>query len=149
MNDDYYMELRDAVWLAFNAHYGQKRADGSEFIFHPLQVMLKCKSNKAKIVAVLHDTVEDANVKSKDIERLFGEEIRELVDLLTLKPNQKYEDYIKELSTNEIATEVKLADLNHNFDTVHFIRDKERRKRLEKKYKKALDFLYSRTIKLT
>ena len=141
MSDHYYLELRNAIWLAFDAHKGQTRSDGSDFIFHPLEVMIKCKSNKAKVVAVLHDIVEDTDISYRDIEWFFGKEIRELVDLLTLKPNQKYEDYIKELSKNEIAKEVKLADLHHNFDTLYLITDKERRHRLEDKYLSAFDIL--------
>lgn len=136
-----YRSLSHAIGIAFSFHHGQKRADGTDFIFHPLTVMLECKSYKAKIVAVLHDILEDTEFKAEHLEIIFGKEIRDLVELLTLKPNQLYMDYIAEVSKNPITREVKIADLTHNTSTLDNIKDPEKKERLTKKYREAFDYI--------
>ena len=54
--------LERALQIAVTAHAGQKDKNGAAYIFHPLRVMMRCDSTQAKMVALLHDTVEDTNV---------------------------------------------------------------------------------------
>ena len=51
-----------AVQIATRAHAGQHDKAGEDYILHPLRVAERCESPKAKIVALLHDTIEDTDV---------------------------------------------------------------------------------------
>lgn len=64
--------------------------------------------------AVLHDTVEDTIATVYMIKCAFGENIANLVDLLTRPIGEVYVDYIKRVSTSADATAIKLADIRDN-----------------------------------
>lgn len=51
-----------AISIALEAHKGQTDKGGQAYILHPLAVMNRVKSIEEKIVAVLHDVVEDSNI---------------------------------------------------------------------------------------
>jgi (p)ppGpp synthase/HD superfamily hydrolase len=109
--------LEDAIELAIQAHRGQiyPSPEPEPYILHPLRVMLDVTSIVARVVAVLHDVVEDTNVTLEELEdRGFDRSILEAVDCLSRRPGEAYEDYIRRLATNPIAREVKLSDLRDN-----------------------------------
>src|SRR4051812_44801555 len=63
-----------ALLIAAKAHEGQKDKDGQPYILHPLRVMNSVEGEEAKIVAVLHDVIEDSAVTEEDLRREgFGE----------------------------------------------------------------------------
>ena len=71
------------------------------------------------ITAVLHDLLEDTSLKKQDIESVFGTEIADLVELLTM--NSKIEDYKERYSENFLcmqnnikALTVRCADIMDN-----------------------------------
>lgn len=71
--------------------------------------MLKMSTDEERIVAVLHDVVEDTSVTFDDLRREgFSEEVLENVRLLTHEPEVSCEAYV--------ARKVKLADLEDNSD---------------------------------
>ena len=73
------------------------------------------KTEEEKIVAILHDVIEDSNTTLQDLkEQGFNNEIINAIDILTKKDNMDYFDYIKLVKTNDLARKVKLADLKHN-----------------------------------
>ena len=51
-----------ALQIAIKAHKGQKDKSGREYIMHPIRVAERCKDPRAKIVALLHDVIEDTDV---------------------------------------------------------------------------------------
>jgi guanosine-3',5'-bis(diphosphate) 3'-pyrophosphohydrolase len=53
--------LERAIEIAAAAHAGQTDKGGEPYILHPLRVMFRMHSVEEKIVAVLHDVVEDSN----------------------------------------------------------------------------------------
>jgi uncharacterized protein (DUF58 family) len=109
--------LERALHIAVEAHAGQEDKSGLPYAFHPIRVMLRCKCDEAKIAALLHDVVEDTTVSFDQLSKEgFSEEVLSAVRLLTHDPSVSYEDYIRQLSTNPIAKEVKLADLEDNSD---------------------------------
>ena len=52
-------DLERALQIAVQAHAGQKDKNGAAYIFHPLRVMMRCTSERARMAALLHDVVED------------------------------------------------------------------------------------------
>ncbi len=68
-------------------HEGQKRASGEPYIIHPLevaQVLAELKMDSTAIAAgLLHDAVEDTDVTSAEIAKLFGEQVAHIVEGVT------------------------------------------------------------------
>lgn len=139
--------LSKAIELAVRAHDGFNDKCGQPYILHPLRVMLSLNDELSRICAVLHDVVEDTEFTFDDLrEEGFSEEVIEIVDCLTKKSGEKYEDYINRILANEVAMHIKLADLNDNMDPNRIsCYDREYEARFEK-YKiakrKILDHLF-------
>ena len=51
-------------------HAGQTDKAGAPYIFHPVRVACRCENDLERIVALLHDTVEDSDMTP---ERLLAE----------------------------------------------------------------------------
>ena len=114
--------IRKALERAIKAHKGVVDKGGVEYIFHPITVALKCKTDDEKIVALLHDVVEDTEMSFDDLRREgFPEYILEALDAITRRKPQEQSgdkrwDYIRRCKANPIARVVKIADLEHNSD---------------------------------
>lgn len=105
-----------ALALAAYAHDGQKDRAGVDYINHPKTVSAQMTDETGKIVALLHDVLEDTSVKESTLRDLFGDEVADTVVILTHKDGESYDDYITRISGNGLATRVKMADLRHNMD---------------------------------
>ena len=78
---------------------------------------MSLQSEEQKIVALLHDVVEDTDWKFEDlVGEGFSENVIEALRLLTHTDGSPYPDYIERLSTNTLAKAVKKADLTDNMD---------------------------------
>lgn len=134
------LKLMKALLVAIKAHKGQKDKGGKPYILHPIRVALNVKGKDEKIVALLHDVIEDTSYTIDDLDFL-SEEQRKALLLLTHDDNVPYMEYITELKKNKIASKVKLKDLeqNMNLKRLKTVSDKDL-KRLEK-YKKAKEIL--------
>ena len=130
--------LEHAIALATNAHKGQQDKNGSPYILHPLRLMTRMGSAIDKIVAALHDVVEDTSVTIQDLkEKGFSRDVLDAVDCLTRRQDETYDAFIERCKTNPIAMRVKIADLEDNMDIRRF--DKLQAEDLERlnKYLKA------------
>lgn len=83
------------------------------YILHPLRVMCAVDAPH-RIVAVLHDVVEDGDLGLGDILAIFGEEVREAVNALTRRERESYGEFIVRCKANPIARQVKIADIRDN-----------------------------------
>ena len=120
--------LEKAIEIATKAHTGQTRKDGSPYILHPLTIMFNVNTIEEKMVAVLHDVVEDTDVTLEEIAAEgFSPEVIEGVRLMTHTQDLSYEDYIERLKNNTIARKVKLADMRNNIQLLPIpeIKDKD------------------------
>ena len=105
-----------ALQIASKAHEAKKDNDGVPYILHPLWVMNSVEGEEAKIVAILHDVIEDTSVTEEDLRREgFDESIISAVLCLTHPKEEPYADFIIRCKGNEIARRVKLADLEDNY----------------------------------
>ena len=113
-----YNELYDlALKTAIKAHEGQKDKSGREYIMHPIRVAESCSDPRAKIVALLHDTIEDTEVTTEYLrEEGFPEEIINGILSVTKRDGESYEDFVRRAAENEIGRVVKKADLEDNMD---------------------------------
>lgn len=130
-----------AFIIMLKAHWKQRDKGNHLYIFHPIRVSRKCKSKSAKLVALLHDVIEDNPNYSIIDFKFLNEEEKEALELLTHSKDVAYFDYINEVKSNKIAREVKLSDLkdNSNLNRLSTVTDKDI-KRLEK-YKLAQNIL--------
>ena len=119
-------EVAACVDFAARAHRGQRRADGSPFVTHPIAVatiLADMEMDAATVCAgVLHDTVEDTSVDIDDIFRAFGGDVAALVNGVTDSPTAS--DAVKRAAVLEAAGHewrigvLKLADRLHNMRTL-------------------------------
>lgn len=109
--------LERAIELAITYHKGQKDKAGQAYILHPLRVMLRCTGEAARMVAVMHDLLEDTPVTLEMLrEEGFSEEVLEALQGVTRQPGESYRDFVLRARSNPLAREVKLADLEDNLD---------------------------------
>lgn len=113
-----YGELFDrALQIATQVHREQKDKSGREYIMHPIRVAERCKNPKARIVALLHDTIEDTCVTAEYLRSEgFTDEIVNGVLSVTKREGESYDDFVRRAAENAIGREVKIADLEDNMD---------------------------------
>jgi (p)ppGpp synthase/HD superfamily hydrolase len=98
----------------------------------------------AKIVALLHDVVEDTKYSLKDIheELDVSEFVLKAIDAITHRKNESNKKYIARVRIHPLARAVKIVDIRDNLGPSRMGRlDKATQDRLKKKYKRALDVL--------
>jgi len=143
-------EISRAYDYAYSMHKGQIRRSGDEFIEHPVQVAKILAENSLDptliVAALLHDTIEDTESQFKDLNRIFGREIAEIVDGVTKLDKLKLSSSVDErkhnaqrlmlaVAADERVILVKLADRLHNMKTIqHMTMEKQRAKAKETLY---------------
>lgn len=141
--------LERAIGIAIEAHNGQFDKAGRSYVEHPLAVMGQVQGEIAQMAAVLHDVVEDTPVTFTDlVAKGCPEDVVAAVRLVTHPEGysgteEEYLDWITAIrdSGNQVAIDVKWADLTHNSDMTRINNPTEEDiKRLEK-YGKSKEIL--------
>src|SRR6267154_1407917 len=138
--------LNRAYVYAMMAHGTQLRASGDPYFSHPLEVaaiLTDLKLDDATIVAaLLHDTIEDTEATSAEIDHIFGHEIGALVDGLTklkkldlvtreAKQAENLRKLLLAIAADVRVLLIKLADRLHNMRTLDFMPPEARRRTAE------------------
>lgn len=109
--------LELALEIATKAHKGQVDKSGAVYIFHPIRVAERCTTEEEKIVALLHDTIEDTSVTPEYLlEQGFPRSIVDAVLGVTRCDDETYEEFVRRASLNPISKQVKIHDLEDNMD---------------------------------
>lgn len=109
--------LERAIAIAAAAHAGQVDKGGAPYILHPLKVMLRMSTLEERIVAVLHDVVEDCGISLDDLRKEgFSPEVLSAIESVTKVTGESYEDFVERAARNPIGRVVKLGDLEENSD---------------------------------
>lgn len=125
--------IRLAYDFAEEAHRGQKRASGEDYIQHSLHTaksLAELHLDETMVIAgLLHDVPEDTSKTINDIKKNFGDDIASLVNGITKLGTIKYrgiERYIENLRKMFVAVAadirvilVKFADRLHNLQTLY------------------------------
>ena len=141
-------KLNKAIILSAKIHSGKKGRNNEPAVLHPIRVMNQMKSNKGKIVGVLHDVVETEKISIDDLaSQGFGKSVCKTVDALSRRKWEKYDDYINRLKKNKLAIKVKLEDLIDNY-SIRLSNKKKSKIDLKKikKYEKAYKSLTGKKI---
>jgi GTP pyrophosphokinase len=126
--------IQQAFKFAYEAHYGIARNTGEPYIIHPIAVAkiigIELRMDALSVVcSLLHDVVEDTKYTLQDIETLFGEKAKIIVNGLTnsdeiydQNSNPQAEVFKKLLLSFTCDIRIiliKLADRLHNMRTLH------------------------------
>ena len=138
----YNEQFQIALELAVEKHKNQTDKAGNPYILHPLHVMENVNSKEGKIIAILHDIIEDTDVTEDYLLKIgLSKRIIDAVVALTRSKDMDYQEYIKNLSSNPLAKEVKLADLEHNMDLKRLPTLEEKDLDRNRKYQIAYHYL--------
>jgi (p)ppGpp synthase/HD superfamily hydrolase len=139
------MNLERAIQIAVEAHAGQIDKANEPYLLHPLRVMFGVSGDEARIVAVLHDVVEDcAGWTFERLEREgFSRTVIQALDSVTKRPEEEdnYMAFIERSELNEIGRQVKIADLKDNLDMSRIANPTELDYQRIAKYEQALAYL--------
>jgi len=130
---------REALLFAIKAHYEQVDKSGKPYILHPLNVSFLVETEDERILALLHDIVEDTDFTLDDVAELGFGHLKDALDCLTRRDTETYKEFIIRISKNRLATAVKIADLKHNLSRIDNLPENERG--LKDRYIKWLPFL--------
>ena len=108
--------------IAYQCHANQTDRAGRPYMEHVMDVVGRCSTEEGRLLALIHDVGEHL-IKNGEFhqlrfwQRYLGDNDPKLglaFDLITKRPDETYREYIEALATNELAKEVKVADLQSN-----------------------------------
>lgn len=135
--------LERAIAYAAMKHAGQKDKIGEPYILHPLRVMLSLNTEAERIVAILHDILEDTDATTSELLLTgFTETEINAVIAISKTKNQKYEEYLEQVKANKLALNVKKADIRDNSNPARlYLLEPDKREYLRNKYQRAQKLL--------
>lgn len=133
-----------ALQISQKAHAGQFDKGGNPYIQHPMRVANSLDDLEQKIVALLHDVMEDSEI-SKDqlLNYGFTNRIVNSIRILTKSKDISYDDYIRAIKKDNNAWKVKIADIKDNLDVSRIPNPTDADYERIEKYRAALNFLES------
>ena len=133
-------QIKKAILVAKNAHFGQNRKSGMPYYTHPIAVAMHLldytQDPDLLIAALLHDVLEDTPYSAAQIRATFGERVADLVNQVThgyskagrqIKLNKSKDLTHLFLEGDQSAQLIKVADRLHNMETIAHHRPKKRR----------------------
>lgn len=137
--------LAEALQIAALAHQFTVDKQGHPYILHPLRVMMKLDDEAGRVVALLHDVIEDSGFILTDVQQMgsFSDEIMQAIDAITKRSGETLEEYWARVKENPLALRVKLVDIQDNMNRLDllFAVNPKTAVRLYEKYDRALRFL--------
>jgi guanosine-3',5'-bis(diphosphate) 3'-pyrophosphohydrolase len=136
-------KIRQAYEYASEAHAGQTRASGDEYVHHTVEVatiLARLGLDTVTIVAgLIHDTIEDTETSAREVERGFGPQVAAIVDGVTKlgriqfrsatqRQVENYRKMLLSMASDARVILVKLADRLHNMRTLEHLPDVKRRR---------------------
>jgi guanosine-3',5'-bis(diphosphate) 3'-pyrophosphohydrolase len=140
--------IERAYEFAAQAHEGQKRKSGEDFMFHTVEVVrvlidLNLYDTVSIASALIHDVVEDTGCPLEKVQKAFGDEVAGIVDGLTKISRmdgyvfrsaqeaqvENYRKLILSMARDIRVILIKFADRLHNMRTLNALPD-EKRKRI-------------------
>ncbi len=133
-------KVERAYLFAKEAHHGQKRKSGENYITHPLHAASYLADyeldHETIMAAILHDVVEDTEISLADLEKNFGKKVSELVDGVSKLDRINFDSkeeadaanlrkMILSMSNDIRVLLIKLADRRHNLSTISVLENKK------------------------
>ncbi len=136
-------KIKEAYRFSDEMHLGQVRKSGEPYISHPIAVAEICAEWKldaqAIMAALLHDVMEDQDVRKDELIERFGAPVAALVDGLSKLDKIEFQSQVEQQAENfrkmllAMARDVrvilvKLADRLHNMRTLDAMSSEKRRR---------------------
>src|SRR5450830_854769 len=136
-------KVKEAYRFSDEMHLGQMRRSGEPYISHPIAVAEICADWKldaqAIMAALLHDVMEDQDVKKEELIERFGAPVAHLVDGLSKLEKIEFQSQIEAQAENfrkmllAMASDVRVilikrADRLHNMRTLDFMTAAKKRR---------------------
>lgn len=132
------LHVQKAIEIAVKYHSNQVDKSGDIYILHPLRVMSKMDTHEERIIAVLHDILEDTIITEDYLLSIFPVDIVEDIKLLSKINGESYEVFITRIQKSERASKIKLVDIEDNLSYTRITKlTEEHRSRLVNKYTNA------------
>jgi GTP diphosphokinase / guanosine-3',5'-bis(diphosphate) 3'-diphosphatase len=128
--------LERAFVFASEAHEGQQRRSGEDFILHPLgvaRILAELGRDDTTLAAALvHDVVEDTPATIEEVRAEFGEDVATLVEGVTKLTRiqfqsreqaqaENYRKMVMAMAEDYRVILIKLADRLHNMRTIEYL----------------------------
>src|SRR6188472_1738315 len=136
-NPDVDRDLMERAYrFACEAHEGQQRRSGEDFVMHPLgvaKILAELGSDEATLAAALiHDVVEDTPATIEEVRAEFGDDVATLVEGVTKLTRiqfqsreqaqaENYRKMIVAMAQDPDVILIKLADRLHNMRTIEYL----------------------------
>ena len=143
LDENAIFDIYQATIYSAEAHKGQKRTSGEDFIYHPIavaRILGEMRMDSRTIMAaVLHDVVEDTDTTLEELATTFGDDIAHLVDGVS-KVSQfeqssresaeaaSFRKMFMAMAKDVRVILIKLADRLHNMDTIESLSSERRRR---------------------
>ncbi len=106
-----------AIAIAAEAHRGAFDKAGAPYVLHPLRLMMRAQGDDARMVAVLHDVIEDTEwTLDRLADEGFPKAVLRAIEALTKRDGETYEQFIDRVINDPLAARVKLLDIEDNLD---------------------------------
>ena len=143
LNPEQTSHVRRAYYFAEQAHFGQVRRSGEDYVTHPLAVAGILADmhmdHQSLMAAMLHDVIEDTGIPKAAIGKQFGPTVAELVDGVSKLTQMEFETLEEKQAENfqkmalAMARDirvilVKLADRLHNMRTLGVLQTSKARR---------------------
>lgn len=140
--------IEKAAQICVSKHKGQTDKAGQAYILHPMRVAMSCANDAERIVALLHDTVEDTDVTPEYLlAEGFPKYIVDAILSVTKRDGEAYDEFIKRCALNPIGRQVKLRDLEDNMNVLRLNEVSEDMGRRLTKYIRAHRYLTDFCVK--
>lgn len=134
--------LNRAVALAAEAHLDQRDKAGAPYLLHPLRAMLRAATPDERLVAALHDVLEDSSWTAEGLRREgFPRHVVRAVERLTRREGESYDEFIERVAGDGLALQVKLLDLEDNADLGRIANPSAEDEARARKYRSAIERL--------
>lgn len=111
--------LDKAAQICVSKHAGQRDKMGCAYFLHPMRVAMRCCTDEEKMVALLHDTIEDTDVTAEYLlDEGFPQSVVDGILSVTKREDESYEDFVARAKQNPLGRIVKLHDLEDNLDVM-------------------------------
>lgn len=132
---------KKAINLAYRLHTKEQDEYGLPFIYQIFNVASKMDDEFGHCAALLYKAVDNKKTTIKNLQKEFPFEVTDAIFILITDDSLAYPDYIRRIKTNEIATKIKISEIEEKTQLLSLINDKNKKELELKRYNFALNIL--------
>jgi|SRR5690625_345621 len=122
--------IDQALKIAIEQHENQVDKAEMSMIYHAIRVAKRSTDSvcdtterldyeRLHAIGLLHDVLEDGVISFDELSRVIDDvQVLQAVKELTRSKDETYREYIERLSSNRMATQVKIADLEDHLEPI-------------------------------